>query len=378
MNFGTGTAPSAARPFNAAVVSPNVWAVQRAVETAFRHRRLIGIPILVSLLVALAFGAVQPKTYASGSTVWFDVATTAAIPSSVPVGAETGAASEEVAIIKEFLSTQQFVHAVATRGPLESYLASHSNWQTGWAAFPGLAKVFGNASQPPDVRAADAIAKGVAVTSSGPQVVAITFNGPTAAVAQGTVKAILDQFSDQVLSTRRAQAQSAVTTQSTVVDNAQQAVARAQSELGAYEAAHPQASLANDTQLASLETAVGLVTDRYQNEVVTMDKVTTDLAEVGQNAGFHVIDQPTSAGSPAGRSKQLLLATIAGLLVGLALSGALVFILTALDRTARRPEDLQRALGLLVIGSVPLAGHSGRTPHGRRRFFAVASDRRPA
>jgi polysaccharide biosynthesis transport protein len=69
------------------------------------------------------------------------------------------------------------------------------------------------------------------------------------------------------------------------------------------------------------------------------------------NGGLQVITQASPPESPSGATRQTT--AILGLLVGLALAGALVFLLESLDRRVNSVEAFERAYRLPVLATVP-------------------------
>jgi capsular polysaccharide biosynthesis protein len=278
-----------------------------------------------------------------------------------------------VSVIKELLSTDTFSLAVANRGPLADYVAKHPGWQNGLAAIPGLNRLFNNAGQPLDTRLVQVLEANVGVFSAGPHVVTITVNGPTAGVATGTAKALVDQFSDEVLSSRRQRAQAAVDYDAALLKSAQSSMADATHKLAVYSQAHPGATIGNDPNEASLGTTLDLAQQRYDSLLADFNQATLSLQRVADLSGFHLIDGPTAATSPISSKKQIIAGGIVGGIVGLAIAGGILIALTLGDRTARRAEDVERVLGLQVIGVV---GRQRPQPRQRIRRKVNGGERR--
>jgi uncharacterized protein involved in exopolysaccharide biosynthesis len=359
------------RPFLGLLSLEIVLIVIRYAETFFRHRILILLPLVLALAVSLSYEAVQPDSYRSTATLWFDSPTTGAATPAVPTS-DTRPSAEEVSVIQELLGTSEFSLAVVHRGPLAKYIADHPHWQSGLAAFPGLDKAFGPSGQSVDERAVSVLAASVSVAATGPQVVMLTVSGPTADVARGTASALVNQFTDEVLAGRKGKAQAAVAYDTAILQSAQQQLSDAQKALSAYEADHKGATLDIDPTLSSLRTGLDLASQRYDSALAQYNQAALDLQHVADTSGFHVIDQPTLPVRPIGVKKRMLLTGLAGLVVGLTVSIAVLVALTVLDRTARRPEDLEQALNVEVIGTIrryrqPRQRPQGRKRHGRER-----------
>ncbi len=89
----------------------------------------------------------------------------------------------------------------------------------------------------------------------------------------------------------------------------------------------------------------------------------SDLAALMQVNNVRVLDAPLGA-APLGLGTPLMAAL--GLLTGLALGIGAAIGRDTLDRSLKTPEDLERELGVPLLGVLPRAGSQGQT-YGRRR-----------
>jgi succinoglycan biosynthesis transport protein ExoP len=89
----------------------------------------------------------------------------------------------------------------------------------------------------------------------------------------------------------------------------------------------------------------------------------SDLAALMQVNNVRVLDPPLG-GAPLGLSTPLMAAL--GLLTGLALGIGAAIGRDTLDRSLKTPEDVERELGVSLLGVLPRAGGQGQT-YGRRR-----------
>ena len=76
------------------------------------------------------------------------------------------------------------------------------------------------------------------------------------------------------------------------------------------------------------------------------------LVRIFSNPAF--IDPPVPPTKPLSLVKALLAAAGAGLGFGLLLAAAILAALAFVDRTLRTPDDVERSLGLKVVGAIPL------------------------
>jgi uncharacterized protein involved in exopolysaccharide biosynthesis len=200
----------------------------------------------------------------------------------------------------------------------------------------------------------------VGFVDAGPQVLNIVVTAPDPAVAAGTAKALVTQYASQVAAAQTATDQTAVTYYDEQVVQAQVSLQQAQQALSTYLVDHPTASTVGtgDATATELNQALSLDTTTYQSLLGQYQQAQLTLANVSSQTGFRVLDAPTASGVATSTKKKLLEVGIAGLVVGLLVSVLILTALTAIDRTARRAEDIKRTLGLEVAASI---GSMGKT-----------------
>ena len=71
-------------------------------------------------------------------------------------------------------------------------------------------------------------------------------------------------------------------------------------------------------------------------------------------SGFRILDPPTTPAQPLSRLPDLLRAVVGGGLVGLLVAACGLVALTAADSSVRRAAEIRQALGLRVVGEIPL------------------------
>jgi uncharacterized protein involved in exopolysaccharide biosynthesis len=327
----------------------------RYLETFYRHRLLLLTPVVLAVLFGVAIVLAQPPSYESAAKIWFDAA------SVDTVGQPNATAADvETAVIKELLGTRSFTRKVGHRGGLADYLAQAPDNGSGllsrvgrilagpqWSTGPG------SSANAVDDAVYQVLNRNVKVATDGPQIVAIAFSAPSAELAQATVKSLVDQFSDDILSVRLAQSQ-------TIIDFFQQQVtaqaatlSAADARLADYVAKHPRPGAADPT-LAGLERTSDLVRQRYDQLQAELDQARLDqTSQSAAGAGLRVIDPPTLAAGRAGFESSLLHATIAALVAGLLIMLGCLLALTAADTSLRRPDDVRSGLGLRLVGAIP-------------------------
>ena len=305
----------------------------RFLDTFYRHRLLVLMPLILAVGVSTAIALAQPRMYESSARIWFFSSTDPAIaaqPNSTP-------ADVEVAVFRELLNSRAFDLKVGRRGPLATSLADA-----------------GLTSEQIDQRVYETLARKVLVAADGPQVVAISFQALSGTLAQGTVQALLDQFSEETLANRKNQAQAVVKFMEDQLKAQDAAMTSTTADVTRYMAAHPRAA-ATDVTLIGLQHAADLARQRYSELVVELGQARLDLASLDQagGAGYRLIDPPTAPIRPIGLMGTLLRTSAGGILGGLLIAAFALFGLTAADTSIRRQEDIRSALGLRVVGATP-------------------------
>jgi uncharacterized protein involved in exopolysaccharide biosynthesis len=329
----------------------------RFLETLFRHKILAVLPVIIGLAVAGGYEVVQPRSFTSTTNLWIN--TTIPGQSSSATQYVDPSTTQQL-VVQELLKSRSFDVSVGHSGGLAAYLTGHPNAEaTGLAAIPGLHSLFSSSQGSLDDQLAVDIPLDVTVAPTGPQVVAITVQGPSPGVAAGTARALVSEYASEVVKAQTASDQVAVTYYGQQVAQGQATLQSAEQALIAYQDQHPQlAANALDPTATELSQAVDNARTSYQSLLSQYEQANLSLTNEGNNTGFRVLDAAAANGSPVSISKKVLGASIGGLLVGLLVSVLMLSALTAADRTARRALDLKRVLGLDVAASV------GRVPKG--------------
>jgi uncharacterized protein involved in exopolysaccharide biosynthesis len=301
----------------------------RYLETFYRHRILLLAPVVLALAASLGYTMTQPRLYQASAKVWVDSA--ASVAGDLNSSAYASPADSQASVLREWLQTRWFTDRVGYRGPLATYLTQRPNAYSG--PFSNLGgSLFGSSGGESDAQhmdnlLADTVNKRALVLPLGPQILSVTFDAPNPSVAAGTAQALVDEFLGQIRSTRQAQAQA-------VVDFYKQQVA-------ALPKPSPSDEIAR-ARVAGLE-------DKLDQAKLQLAALTVPGA-----GGFRVIDAPLIPEQAKSIRKVLLLAGVAGLVIGLAVSLFVLMLLTWSDRTLRFPEEAETMLGRRVAGAIPL------------------------
>jgi len=332
----------------------------RYLEVFYRHRLLLIAPIIIALLASVGFAVTRPRTYEATAQLWFDPLTT----SQAQLNAYVSPADQATSELKELLKTHSFTTKVGRGGPLAAAMLSgpgaSSDIVSSLLNFMRGVPTVAATSNPQvfDDILFDTVNRQTTVTSNGPEVIAINFDHSNPRVAAGTAQAIVDQFSNELLGIRRSQAQASVDFYTSQLQGQELEVAADDLAVNKYLQAHPSQRLVGaleDTQLTALKRADDLARTHYQDLVQNLDAAKLDIAAANQPgaAGFRVIDAPTVPYRPKGFVKAAALAAAGGLVAGLFLMLATLLLLTVLDTSVRRPQELPDELSRRVVGTVP-------------------------
>jgi uncharacterized protein involved in exopolysaccharide biosynthesis len=265
-------------------------------------------------------------------------------------------------VLRELLNARSFDRQVGQRGPLSSYVAASggaSNVVSRLGERLGLAGAWSTAgSDSVDDHVYKILSRTVAVTTTGAQVVEVNFAAPNAEVAKETVQALVDEFTAQVLSNRRAQAQAVIDFYDQQLKAQAQVVATAEANISTYLAAHPRSRTdgpSPDVTLITLTHTAEQARAEYSQFVVGQNQAKLDLAaqNTTEGAGFRLLDAPNLPSTPDGIGPALVRAGLAGLAVGLLVAAFSLLTLTAADTSLRHGAEVRRALGLRLVGEIP-------------------------
>lgn len=331
----------------------------RYVETFFRHRLLFLVPIGLILLVSGAVVVSQPVEYTATTRLWVDHPALGPDDSNPYVDPSAIQASS----LLELTRTRYFTVKVAHRGPLAAALASQPMQKTGlsWVK----AKLTGGATgarypsaDEVDAMAADVVSRNVAVTPVGPQIVEIAFAYGDPRIASGTAQAVVDQFLEETLTSKKARSQVVVDFYSGQLKGAQDALTQADAAVNQYLVQHPELrspTAVPDARLTQLQHS-----DQQARDVLTgfqskIDSARLDIAALNAPgaSGMRLMDA-ADVPAQAGINRKLLIQALgAGFGLGLVVLILGLLVLTLADTTLRRPEDVEQALGLRLAGAIP-------------------------
>jgi hypothetical protein len=112
---------------------------------------------------------------------------------------------------------------------------------------------------------------------------------------------------------------------------------------------------ATDVTLMGLQRDDDALRKRSDDLTQKLNQAQLDLTVAQQSApnGYRVVDQPLVPSKAISRAKPLLIAGVGGLAAGALLSLLVLVALTAADSSLRYPGEVEAALGLRLVGTIP-------------------------
>jgi len=332
-------------------------------ETFRRHRLLLSLPMVLGMLIAGFLAVTGGKSYMSTASLWVDTpaATDSSLGNLNP--ALTPPSQQEQSVITELLATRQFVLDVGHHSLLGPYLASHSS--KGFS----VTSLFGAGAGSLDSQIIAALSGGqLTTTMPGPQVLQVSYTGPTPAVARSTLATLVNELPHESSQLSQQHNQAALAYDKAQVQAAAQALQAARNQAVAYHQQHPKAA-PTDPNLTALATAEAAAGTQLAQANAALNAVASS-AKGGGATTVQVIDAASNPPGPTtGKKKEL-----EGILGGLA-AGALISLLgtIALTRGKTDPweDELAQEQAATTIGVVPApAATEATNQHEREPVLA--------
>jgi uncharacterized protein involved in exopolysaccharide biosynthesis len=322
--------------------------IGRFLETFFRHKVLIMMPIfLIPIIVTpFAFTMIRPY-FESYAVIWVSRPTYLRSPSEGDPWS-TPAQIQSLQIL-QMLRTRAFIANVAKRTDLAPLLQNER----------GEAEVN------------DFFAKNVTVTASNSNLVVVGVRADRPQLTVQVINAVIDASREEANSNRSEQAGVAISFYESRAQAAADDLAKATAEIRRYVAANPRLTtvdpsrgaasttagrlglppIAIDPQLAELIRRVEVQQSEVDRLRKSLDdaRMDTDAAAEVQDSSFRVMDPPRLPGSPVSQRRRILLFPAAGMVVGLGISMALLVGLAVADRAIRVPNDLPTNLQIAAV-----------------------------
>ena len=316
-------------------------------ETFRRHRFLFCLPPLLFavVLAVLAFGA--PKKYQSYASLWIDNGPSG--QSSLSSGASAPSASEQT-LLGELLSTTNFDRDVGKSSLLNQYLAAH-----------GVSK------ERMDAMLAAAVGSGVSTSAPGPQVLTVTFTGPTPAVAQSVLESLIVNVQRSILYFGHTFGKTAQAYFQQQVKTATQALSSATAATNAYRRDHPSATANNDQSYAALIAAQQSANSQIATATTGLGQATGQATGDGMSSLVQVVDPPSIPTSPTSGMMSAMKKVAGGFAGGLLLS---VILIVAMTRSGDDRWDVE------LSGGEPAGGPAQPVP-GRPQPVPISKAMNP-
>jgi hypothetical protein len=327
----------------------------RYIDTYRQHRLLFLLPVLIGMLFALWANLGKPTLYRADTSLWSDTAGGSANDLS---GAPPPAAQEQTTL-NELLRTQYFPRNVAQHGPLEAYLKTHTS--EGWGPGAMLSKLKGPSSL--ETRIASALStKRVTSLVLGPHVLKISYDGPTAEVSYGTLKALIKEFEGQ----RNALRTDAINSYRNAVAAASKALSDARTEINAYIREHPGVS-SSDPQMRALQHAERNALDQLSGASAGLSQAANSSLGSSETT-LRIVDPPEVPTAPYSTHKKFAFSIIAGLFVGALVSILGIVGLTKTGRGGAAYADVE------VVRRGDVSGTVEKRPQQQEERQATVSD----
>ncbi|TMD37774.1 MAG: hypothetical protein E6I95_00165 [Chloroflexi bacterium] len=330
--------------------------MRRTLEIVFMHKRLLIAPLLAALIGTAGYVLLQPPSYQSTGVVWVN---TGGVGTQSP-------AQTQADILSQDLKTSTFAIAVADAGPLDAYLTAHPGAMSTNPIHPLKELVLGNSAprKPSSDELKTYLATHVTIAAVGPNQLTVTVTAPTPNVARDTANALIAQLLASEVAAKIAPLQTNLDLLQKELVAQTDVLKAAVGAVQTYLAANPKlikepSAAASDPQLAVLNGAAAEAQTTYQNLLTAIDKVKSDIATAQQPklAPFRVVDSPQLPSSQA-LGKTEIIAIAAGLFAGLLAMAVMAALLVRLDTTIHTADEVQRLVGLPVLGSTPQSARS--------------------
>ena len=220
----------------------------------------------------------------------------------------------------------------------------------------------------------------VFATPSGDNLLQVTSTTGSPELSQQLAKALIDSYTQYVLTAETASSESAATFIQTELDGAKQQVTDAEDALAAYFDAHPSPTIGSrpDVQQLQIQRLNDAITSA-QNQVDTyqtkLDEATiaTKQSESDITQRLQLVDEPRLPSFPEPVRKTQIMSLAVFLMLGLFIALASLLVVSLLDRSVRSADDLEGISDLEVIASIPRQ----RTPTRSSMVTALASGNSP-
>lgn len=229
--------------------------------------------------------------------------------------APDGPAGLEAQVVYELLLSPGFDLQVGQGSLLPRYLASGS---------PSSLAVDAAAAQ---------LAPKVQAWATGPQVLQLTYDGPSPAVARSVLQSLIKQMGGSGSAFGDTLGKTASSFYENQLTAAQTELAGNEGSLATYVRQHPGANAGNDPTYRALANEVRLAEQQDASVAAATSQANTEAASDGGSATIKVIDSPSVAAGPVTGLSSKLIGVVGGAFAGLVMSLVALILLTPRGQT---------------------------------------------
>ncbi len=311
-------------------------------QTFRKHRKLLIAPVVIASAIAAYFSFSAAPVYRSVAAVWVDnspavssamdgptsATSSSATASEIDPGADgagsptttsaapNGTAGLEGQVLYELLLSPQFDVQVGQGSLLPRFL-------TGGGAPSSLA----------DDEAAAELAPKIEAWATGPQVLQLSYDGPSAAVSRSVLQSVIKQMGAAGSAFGDTLGKTASSFYNTQLTAAQTELVGNEGSLASYAREHPGANSANDATYRALANEVQLAESQEASVSAASNQANTEASSNAGSATIRVIDRPSLPAAPTTGLTSKLTGVIGGAFAGLVVSLVALVLLTPRGNT---------------------------------------------
>ena len=345
--------------------------MQRYLETLFRHKRLLLIPVIAIPMLTLLVTFYTGKKYVVVSSVWAE--TTRLIPNTEGNAPNVRGAR----LINDRLRTKAFRKEVMDASGLTDAI-QEGTWPTPTslqARFDSnalLRRVGGplGLSLPQSPRAAAAMAstmirRSVSATAAGSNLIFIVYTGSDPAVGQRLIEETLDIHADETLARRVREADVGVEYLTRELRTQEERVLTSAAKLASFESQYPPPPLgiqrpSEEVQdLQRLQQINALDESRYVAALNRLEDLRqrSDASLSSADLRFRIIDPPVGGSANSTVSpRKLGMMGVLGVTIGMMLGIIAIVLITWRDGTVRTKAEVESIIETPAIIEVPDLG----------------------
>lgn len=313
------------------------WSLVRLVDTAFRCWWLVVVPLVVFPILGAASALSQPKLYESAAVIGAEDDTVLGGLTGSSSTAWTWETPAQVAArrINELLGTDAFTANVAAAAGVDD------------GSVAGL-------------RTTGDVRNAVTAYSSGENLVVVRARTPDPAASQALVIATIDSFVQEVIDSVGAESATAEDYFRDLLTRYEAEYADATQALEEYLLEHPEPAIGD--RPISEQIVVSRLTsaaERAEGNVVQTQRsleqaqLTAEQERADMEQRLRLIDEPFVPLEPVSSRRSAIMSFAVFFALGLIVAVGGVVLVTLMDRTVRRPDEVRDRYGVDAIATVP-------------------------